>query len=78
MKFNKEEMKRLGTLPDRELWESLKGIAHSHGYSLPEKMPASADMEKLRRALVGIDKINLTEAAKILQGYKKNKMILWR
>ena len=71
MKVNKEEMKRLAEKSDSELWAEIKSLAKSHGYSLPNAMTKHEDIEKIRRALSGIERINLSDAMKIMNRYKK-------
>ena len=71
MKVNKEEMKRLAEKSDSELWIEIQSLAKSHGYNLPDAMPKHEDLEKIRRALSGIEKINLSDAVKIMNRYKK-------
>ncbi len=73
MKIDKEHLKKLAQKSDEELWREVLTIAKSHGYTLPEAMPKHEDIEKIRRALSGAEKISLTDAAKIMNSYKKNK-----
>ena len=73
MKFNKEQLKKLAERPDEELWREIFLMAKSHGYTLPEQTPRHEDIEKIRRALSGCEKISLSDAAKIMNAYKKNK-----
>ncbi len=73
MKINKEELKRLSEKNDTELWSEIQKIAQSHGYNLPQAAPKPEDLEKIRRALSGAEKINLADAARILNSCKKNK-----
>ena len=73
MKVNKEQMQRLASKPDNELWAEIVSMAKSHGYTLPEEAPKSEDIERIRRAMLGFEKISLTDAAKILGTYKKRK-----
>ena len=72
MKINKEEMKKLAGKSDAELWAEIQAIAKSHGYSIPSSQPRHEDIEKIRRALLGVEKISLSDAAKIMNSYKKN------
>ena len=72
MKVNKEQMKKLAQKSDAELWAEIQALAKSHGYTLPSAMPKHEDIEKIRRALLGVEKISLTDAAKIINSYKKN------
>lgn len=71
MKINKEELKRLAEKPDAELWGEILLMAKKHGYNLPETPPKHEDIEKIRRALSGYERISLTDAAKIMNNYKK-------
>lgn len=73
MKVNKEQMQRLAEKSDNELWAEIVSMAKSHGYTLPEEPPRSEDIAKIRRAMLGVEKISLTDAAKILSTYKKRK-----
>lgn len=72
MKIDKEKLKKLAQKSDADLWSEILSIAKNHGYSLPEKMPKHEDIEKIRRALSGAEKISLSDAAKIMNSYKKN------
>ena len=71
MKVNKEQMKKLAEKSDSELWVEIQTLAKSHGYTLPAAMPKHEDIEKIRRALLGVEKISLADAAKIINNYKK-------
>ncbi len=73
MKINKEELKELAGKSDSELWNEIQKIASSHGYKLPSTAPSSENLEKIRRALSGAEKINLADAARIINSCKKNK-----
>lgn len=70
MKINKDQLKGLAQKSDTELWQEIQGMAKSHGYKLPEATPKHEDLEKIRRALLGIEKISLAEAARIMSSYK--------
>ncbi len=69
MKINKEEMKKLAAKSDTELWAEIQAIAKSHGYTLPTNQPRHEDIEKIRRALSGVEKISLSDAARIMKNY---------
>ena len=72
MKVNKDELKRLAEKSDKELWESIQQMAKAKGYNLPSEAPSHRDIEKIRRAMLGFEKISLRDASKIMQSYKKN------
>ena len=59
-------------MSDEMLWKTVREIATSHGYSLPERAPSHSEMEKLRAAMRGGDKINIADAVKLLKNYKKS------
>ncbi len=59
-------------MPDETLWKTVREIASVHGYSLPERSPSHSEMEKIRAAMRGSDKINLSDAMKLLKSYKRN------
>ena len=72
MKINKEELKQMAEKNDKELWADIYRIAKSHGYTLPTAMPSHENLEKIRRALSGAEKISLSDAAKIMKNHSKN------
>jgi hypothetical protein len=45
-------------------------MADSYGFKLPEKTPAHSELEKLRSAVNGT-KLNLSDALKLLNNYRK-------
>ena len=71
MKINKEQMMKLAAKSDAELWAEILAIAKSHGYDLQQAPPKSEELERIRRALRGAEKITLSEAARIMNSYKK-------
>ena len=70
MKINKEQLKALSQLPDATLWNTIRETAAKHGYNLPEKAPSGSDMEKIRSAMRVGEKINLSDAIKLMNSYK--------
>lgn len=70
MKINKEELERIAALGDDELWQTVVKMAGSYGFKLPEKTPEHSELEKLRSAVNG-NKLNLTDAVKLLNSYRK-------
>ena len=71
MKIDKERLKMIAQKSDADLWREILSLAESHGYNLPKEQPKSEDIERIRRALSGIEKISLSDAAKIINNYKK-------
>ena len=71
MKINTEKLARLADLNDEELWQSMLGIANSHGQKINAPMPPHEEMERMRRIMRGEERISLGEAMKILNIYKK-------
>ena len=73
MRVNKEQIKALADKSDEELWKEIQKMGSAHGYSVPGNMPSHENMEKIRRAMLGIDKFNMNDAIKLMNSYKKNK-----
>lgn len=71
MKIDKEKLASLCALGDDELWREVRGIAASHGFKLPEKTPSHSEMEKMRGAVSGGAKLNLAEAVRIINNYRR-------
>ena len=70
MRINKEQLENLARLPDDQLWAEIVKVGRAHGFSLPEKTPSHSDLERLRGAVTGA-KLNLSEAMRVLNSYKK-------
>ena len=72
MKFDKSQLEAIAALPDEQLWATVVGIAKGYGFNLPAKTPPHEDIERMRDAVRG-DKINVGEAMRLLNSYKKGK-----
>lgn len=70
MRFDRAKLEALAALPDDRLWAEVVRIADSFGYSLPEKTPAHSELEKMREA-VRSEKINVSEALRVVNQYKR-------
>ena len=72
MRFDKSQLEAIAALPDDKLWATVVGLAKGYGFNLPEKTPPHEDIERMREAVRG-DKINVGEAMRLLNTYKKGK-----
>lgn len=70
MRFDRRQLEALAALPDDKLWEEVVRIAASYGYTLPKATPSHENLEKMR-SVVREDKINPSDALKLLNQYKK-------
>ena len=66
-----KKLAKLADLNDKELWESMLGIAGNHGQRVNATMPPHGEMERIRRILRGEERISLGEAMKLISTYKK-------
>ena len=73
MKVNKEQLSKLASKSDTELWQEIQDMAKRHGYALPPNMPSHASMEEIRGAMLGMENLNLADASKIISSYKNKK-----
>ncbi|MBR2343233.1 MAG: hypothetical protein IKA64_03170 [Clostridia bacterium] len=73
MRINTEKLAALTALPDEKMWAQIREIASGHGISLPEKCPDSKTMSDIRSAASGGAKINLAEAIRVINRYKKGE-----
>lgn len=73
MKLDKEMLKRMAEKSDDALWSDIYEMAKAHGYNLPKATPKHEDMERIRGAMRGSEKITLADAARIMNSYKKTK-----
>ena len=69
MRIDKNKLQELSMMDDARLWETIRELAAGHGISIPEKAPASSEMQKLR-SLMQSDKINPLLAMRILKSIK--------
>ena len=70
MRIDREKLEALAAMPDDQLWAEVVRIAASFGYSLPKQTPPHQELEKMRSA-VRSEKINVSEALKLVNQYKK-------
>ncbi len=70
MRINKQQLERLMELPDDALWREIVAIGGAHGFKLPEKTPTHDELMKLRSIANG-KKINLSDAMKLLNEYRR-------
>ena len=72
MKIDKEKLDALVAMSDDELWRQIVEIGRSHGFTLPAKTPPHSEMEKMRGAVKGGAKLNLNEAIRVINNYRKS------
>ena len=70
MRFDKSQIEAIAALPDDELWATVVRLAKGYGFNLPEKTPSHEELQKLRGA-VNSPKINVSDAMRLLNQYKK-------
>ena len=73
MRLDKDMMERLLKQDDESLWKSIVSIAKSKGVTLPQKTPNPEEMKKLRGVLANPDKIDMVQAMKLLNQYRKGR-----
>ncbi|MBO7303726.1 MAG: hypothetical protein J6V09_00690 [Clostridia bacterium] len=73
MKLDKEKLKQMAEKSDDALWAEIYEMAKAHGYTLPKAAPKHEDMERIRGAMRGSEKITLGDAARIMNSCKKMK-----
>lgn len=73
MKLDKEKLMAMAEKGDDALWQEICNMAKAHGYNLPKNAPKHEDMERIRGAMRGSEKISLADAARIMNSYKKTK-----
>lgn len=72
MKIDKSELRALAEKSDEELWAEIKRIADEHGYKLGDISPRAEDLAKVRSALRGTERLNMREAIRLINSYKKS------
>jgi hypothetical protein len=71
MRIDKEKLRQMLSRDDESLWCEIRRIAKSHGFDLPEKAPPKSEMDKLRSTVGDGSRLNLGDAAKIINNYKR-------
>ena len=72
MRVNKEELKRLASQSDEELWQSILGIASANGIDLPKREPSKKEIEELRELLSHAERINPLTAMRMISNFKRS------
>ena len=72
MRFDRSKLEALAAMPDDQLWAEIVKIADGFGYALPRQTPPHSELEKMREAAMS-QKINVSEALKIVNQYKKER-----
>lgn len=70
MRFDKDKLNELVSMPDDELWGQVVKIGKTHGFTLPEKTPSHDELEKLRSIARDGSKMNVGLAMKMLNKYR--------
>ena len=68
--FDPSMLKMILSLPDDQLWATIKSIAERNGVSLPKGTPPKSELARLRDAMSSANP-NVEEAKRIMEQYKK-------
>ena len=71
MRVDKDKLAEMLAKDDESLWKEIRKIAKSHGLNLPEASPPASEMEKLRMTAKDGAKVNVSDAVKIINNYRK-------
>ena len=73
MRIDAAMLEKLLKEDDDHLWHEIVALAKKKGFTLPEKTPAPAEMQKLRGVLAHPEKIDMLEAFRLLNHFRKGK-----
>ena len=73
MRVDKDKLAQMLAKDDESLWKEIRVIAASHGFNLPENAPPATEMQKLRSTVGDGTKLNLGDAVKIINNYRRGK-----
>lgn len=68
--FDANMFRAILSLPDEQLWQTIKAIAQKSGVALPEGTPPKSELAKLREAL-STNTPDVNEAMRIMEKYKR-------
>ena len=71
MKLDKKIIAALMTLPDDQLWETVRAVAASKNIRLSETPPPKQTMDALRAAFADCEKMDFLTASRILSAYRE-------
>ena len=71
MQFDYNMLSKLVSLPDEQLWQTIRIVASQNGIALPNGMPPASELARLRQALSSTQNPNVAEAMDIVNQYKK-------
>ena len=72
--FDANMLRAILSLPDDQLWQTIKAIAAQSGIKLPSGTPPKEELSRLRSAL-GTATPDVNNAMRIVEEYKKNNGI---
>jgi hypothetical protein len=70
MQINREMLAKMAVMSDAELWDKIRAVGESYGYSLAKKQPTHTELEKIRALLRGDVEISPMDAMRLLNQYK--------
>lgn len=70
--FDPNMLRMILSLPDDQLWTTIKVIAEKNGVALPNGTPPKSELSRLRDAMSSANP-NPEEAKRIMEKYKKEK-----
>ncbi len=72
MKFDSSKIHEMLGKSDEEMWREIRMIGSARGVTLPEMPPSTGEMQKIRHALGGAEKMNLSQALSLINNYRKS------
>lgn len=70
MQINREMLAKMAGMNDAELWAQIRAVAENYGYTLSEKQPTHAELEKMRSLMRGDVQISPKDAMRLINQYK--------
>ena len=70
MQLDPAMLQKVLSMNDGDLWKTVAMIASQNGLDLPQKTPATEEMQKLRRALASVTDQDMADAARLVQEFK--------
>lgn len=70
MKIDKEKLRALTALEDKELWKVITDTLQKYGYTPPEKAPSEENMKKIRSVMKDTEKISTRDVLRLMSEFK--------
>ena len=71
MQFDYNMLQKLISLPNEQLWQTIRIIASQNGIALPSEAPPASELARLKEAMSNTKSPDIAQAMDIVNQYKR-------